>query len=230
MGIFDRIKTVMSGKANEAIDKWEDKNIEVVVKEEIRKMKDEYRQAKVAVNKSITLVKEVEAKRDEAKEEMEHWNDRAKQALEANKEDLARKALEKKQAAEKKYNKYKEQAEARRRTADLHKRKLEELKKKIEEAEDQQDELIAEAKNAKATTEINETLSGLGKYSAADDLDRLASKVDKMKARAEASNELYDELEKDDLEAEFEKLNDNDSVDDELAKLKAEMDKEDSNK
>ncbi|TDX51538.1 PspA/IM30 family protein [Orenia marismortui] len=225
MGLFDRIKTIVSGKANEAVDKWEDKNIEVVVKEEIRKMKDEYRQAKSAVNKSITLVKEVEAKRDDAKEEMEHWTNRAKQALEASKEDLARKALEKKQTAETNYNKYKEQAKARRKTADLHKKKLEDLRARIEEAEDKQDQLIAEAENAKATTEINETLSGLGKSSAAEDLDRLSSKVDKMKARAEASNELYDEIEKDDLESEFEELNKSGSVDDELAKLKAEIDK-----
>ncbi|MTI61732.1 hypothetical protein GM661_18565 [Iocasia frigidifontis] len=225
MGFFDRMKTLVKGKANQAMDKLEDKNIEAIVKEEIRKMKGEFRQAKSAVAKSITLVKEAETKANKAKEELEHWADRAKQALEAGNEDLARKAIEKKQEAEKDYKKYQEQVVERRRIADIHKAKVKELQERIEEAEDRQDELIAAAESARATKEINETMSGLGKENASDNLDRLEKRVGKMEAEAQASDELYEDLKKDDLEAQFEELENKDSIDDELAKLKAEMNK-----
>lgn len=225
MGFFDRMKTLVKGKANQAMDKLEDKNIEAIVKEEIRKMKGEFRQAKSAVAKSITLVKEAETKANKAKEELEHWTARAKQALEAGNEDLARKAIEKKQEAEKDYKKYQEQVVERRRIADIHKAKVKELQKRIEEAEDRQDELIAAAESARATKEINETMSGLGKENASDNLDRLEKRVGKMEAEAQASDELYEDLKKDDLEAQFEELENKDSIDDELDKLKAEMNK-----
>lgn len=226
MGFFDRMKTLVKGKANQTMDKLEEKNIEVIVEEEIRKMKEEYREAKSAVAKSITLVKEAETKSNKAKEEVEHWTNRAKQALEAENEELARKALEKKQEAEKDYKKYQEQVTERRKIADIHKAKINELKERIDEAEDRQDELIAVAETARATKEINETMSGLGKVSAGDNLDRLEKRVTKMEAEAQASDELYEDLKKDDLEAQFETLESKDSVDDELAKLKAEMKKD----
>jgi phage shock protein A len=225
MSFFDRMKTLVKGKANEAMDKMEDRNIEAIVKEEIRKMKEEFREAKSAVAKSITLVKEAETKMNKAQEEMEHWNERAKQALEAGDEELARKAIEKKQDAEKDLKKYQQQVEERRKIADIHKAKVKELQERIEEAEDRQDELIAAAESARATKEINETMSGLGKTSASDNLDRLEKRVTRMEAEAQASDELYEDLKKDDLEAEFEKLESKDTVDDELAKLKAEMKK-----
>lgn len=226
MGFFDRMKTLVKGKANQAMDKLEDKNIEAIVKEEIRKMKSEFREAKSAVAKSIALVKEAEAKTNKAEEEVEHWTNRAKQALEAGKEDLAKKAIEKKQEAEKDYKKYKEQVVKRRKIADMHKSKVNELKERIEEAEDRQDELIAAAESAKATKEINETMSGLGKVNASDNLERLEKRVNRMEAEAQASDELYEDLKEDDLESQFEELESKDSVDDELAKLKAEMNKD----
>lgn len=226
MGFFKRMKTLVRGKANQAMDNLEDKNIEAIVKEEIRKMKEEYREAKRAVAKSITLVKEAEAKSNKAKEEIEHWTDRAKQALQSEKDDLARKALEKKQEAERDYNKYREQVTGRRKNADIHKAKVKQLQERIEEAEDRQDELIAAAETAKATKEINETMSGLGKETASDNLDRLEKRVTKIEAEAEASDELYEDLKEDDLESQFKELENEGSVEDELAKLKDEMKKD----
>ncbi|MEJ6950998.1 PspA/IM30 family protein [Natronospora cellulosivora (SeqCode)] len=226
MSFFDRMKTLVKGKANQTMDKLEEKNIEAIVKEELRNMKAEYNEAKSAVAKSITLVKEAEAKSNKSKEEIEHWTNRAKQALEATNEDLAKKALEKKQEAEKDYEKYQNQVKERRKIADIHKNKLNKLKEKIDEAEDKQDELIALAENARATKEINETMSGIGKKNAKDNLDRLEKRVSKMEAQAQASDELYEELKTENLDDEFEKLESKGSVDDELAKLKAEMNKD----
>ncbi len=226
MSFLDRMKTLVKGKANQAMDKMEDKNIEAIVKEEIRKMKEEFREAKSAVAKSITLVKEAENKFNKAKEEIEHWTNRAKQALTSENEELARKALEKKQEAEKDFNKYQGQVIERRKIADIHKAKVKKLQSRIEEAEDKQDELIAAAETARASKEINETLSGMGKVSASDNLDRLEKSVNKMEAEAQASDELYEDLKEDDLEAQFEELESKDSVDDELAKLKDEMKKD----
>ncbi|MFW5972082.1 MAG: PspA/IM30 family protein [Bacillota bacterium] len=224
-GFFSRLKTIIKGKANEQVDKLEEKNLEAVVHEEIRNMKNEFREAKSAVAKSITLVKEAESRYSKAEEEKKHWENRAKQALEAGDEDLAKKAIEKKQEAEKDFLKYQEQVKKRRRIADAHKKKVKELQERIEEAEDRKEELLAAAANAKATKEINETMSGLGKTSAADNLDRFEKKVDTMEAEAEASEELYEDLKENDLESQFEELEKNDTVDDELARLKAEMGK-----
>jgi phage shock protein A len=223
MGFFKRMKTLVKGKANQTMDTLEDKNIEAIVKEEIRKIKEEFREAKSAVAQSITLVKEAEVKSNKAEEEKDHWTNRAKQALESGNEELARKALEKKQEAEKDYNKYQEQVVERRKNADIHKKKVKKLQERIEEAEDRQDELIAAAETAKATKDINQTMSGWGKESASDNLNRLKKRVTKMEAEAQASDELYEDLKEDDLETQFEKIENKDSVDDELTKLKDEM-------
>jgi phage shock protein A len=65
----------------------------------------------------------------------------------------------------------------------------------------------------------------LGKTSASDNLDRLEKRVNKMEAEAQASDELYEDLKKDDLEEQFAELENDSSIEDDLAKLKDEIKK-----
>jgi len=224
MGFFSRLKNLVAGKANRALDGLEENNMRAVVEQEVDNMKEEYRAAKRAVNRSITLVKKSENKRDKAKEQLEHWETKAKEAMKEDREDLARKALQRKQDAEDDYQEYQKQLKSRRQTAEKHKEKLKNLEQKIKEAEERKEELIAEAENAKTTKEINETLSGLGQENASENLNRLESKVEDLKAQAEASDELQTELAdgEDDLEAEFDQLGTS-SVDDQLDQLRQEV-------
>ena len=226
MGFFKRIKKIVTGKANQIADNLEENNIEVIVKETINEMEAEYIKIKKAVNQSITLKKKVENKHQTAKEEVAHWQDRAKTALENNREDLATEALEKKQEQERLVNKYQEQLKQRTAAVKEHKKKMKELKEKLEEAKNKQDELIAEAKTAQATKKINNSLSGVNESDAFNELDKLEDKVEDLQAEAGASEEIYEsenELDLDKKFADLEKETAKDSVEAELNQLKKEL-------
>ncbi|MBM7556692.1 PspA/IM30 family protein [Halanaerobacter jeridensis] len=226
MGFFKKIKKVMAGKANQVADKLEENNIEAVVRQTIKEMEDEYRQVKQAVNQSITLKKKVEKKYNNAKSEVKHWEERAKTAVDNDKDGLAKEALEKKQDQLRLAQKYQKQLEERKAAVESHKAKMKELKEKLDQAKDKQEELIAEAKTAQATKEINNSLSGIDETNAFSELEELEDKVDGLQAEAEASDEIYAEETEADLESKFEKLeadSDNQSIEDELAQLKKDM-------
>lgn len=226
MGFFKKIKKIVAGKANQMADKMEEKNIEAVVRQTIKEMEEEYRQVKQAVNQSITLKKKVEKKYSTAKDEVKHWENRAKTAVKNDKEALAKEALEKKQEQLRLAQKYQKQLEERKAAVKGHKAKMKELQEKLAQAKDKQEELIAEAKTAQATKEINDSLSGIDDTNAFSELEKLEDKVDGLQAEAEASEEIYEEETEADLEAKFEKLEQdsaNQSIEDELAELKKDM-------
>ena len=226
MGFFKKIKKIVAGKANQMADKMEEKNIEAVVRQTIKEMEEEYRQVKQAVNQSITLKKKVEKKYSTAKDEVKHWENRAKTAVKNDKEALAKEALEKKQEQLRLAQKYQKQLEERKAAVKGHKAKMKELQEKLAQAKDKQEELIAEAKTAQATKEINDSLSGIDDTNAFSELEKLEDKVYGLQAEAEAIEEIYEEETEADLEAKFEKLEQdsaNQSIEDELAELKKDM-------
>jgi phage shock protein A len=79
--------------------------------------------------------------------------------------------------------------------------------------------LVARAKAAKATEEVQKTLSGINTTSAMSTFERMETKVLELEARSQASGELggYG------IEQQFAQLEAGSNVDDELALLKAQI-------
>lgn len=212
-----------SSKANSDL-KTDDEIEDVLadIEEDIKYMKEMHNKIQSTVRTSVELLKEAEDKEQEAKKKMNYCQKRAKSALEDNNEAKAREVLRHKKRFEKLYYEYREQAEHRKASLDSHLLKLDELTREIEEAENMRDELIAEKENANITTKINTTLADIEEIND-QNLKIVEERIGKLRIKTEASNEFYNNVEKNDLEEEFEKLEDNQTLNEELLKLKAEI-------
>merc|ERR1712013_292492 len=95
------------------------------------------------------------------------------------------------------------------------------LEEKIQQAKDEKEQLIARARTAKTTSQVNEMLSDVGTSSAANAFDRMKEKVETLETRAEVSQGMLPASETPgSLEDRFKQLESGNKVDDELAKLK----------
>lgn len=225
MGIFNRLTTLVKSNINDLIDKAEDP--EKMLKQLIADMNEQYNEASKEVAAAIADEKKLERQYQEQISLSKKWEQRAELALKKNDEGLAVEALKRKKEYDDTASGYKSQWDAQRTSTQQLKSQLKELKDKIEEAKRKKDLLIARAKRADAQKNIQKTMSGLSDNSSFDVFDKMASKVDTKEAEAMAYTELNDEMNGDDLEKQFEDLEENDpDVMDELEQLKAKLNKE----
>ncbi len=218
MGIFSRISDIFKSNVNDALDKAEDP--EKMLKQMIIEMEESVNKATLAVANSIANEKSLERKLEKARLEMSDWEKKAVQALQANREDLARAALEKKNIAVKNVADLEPIYITAKTTADKMRIQLNSLKSKLDEARSRQSTLIARSQAAKAQKQIAQSFSGVGS-DAFSKFDKYEGKIEQLESQAEAFETLAGENTK--LEDEFKMLNTSASVDGDLLALKAKM-------
>ncbi len=191
MGIFDRLKTVISSNMNDLISKAE--NPEKMLNQMIIEMNEQLIDSKKAVAMAIADEKRLEREVTENRAKAEEWEKKAMLAVRAGRDDLAKEALVRKQEHESYVGQLGTQWQAQKESVEKLKESLRGLQTKIEEASRKKNILIARAKRAEAQDKINKTMSSLqGSKSAFDTFDRMAKKIDELEARAEAQKELED--------------------------------------
>ena len=210
MGIFSRIKTVVSSNINELISKAE--KPEKMLNQLIIEMNGQLIESKKAVAMAIADEKKLEREKENQYTQAQEWERKAMLAVNAGKDDLAKEALLRKAEYDRAAAEYQKQWESQKASVDQLKESLRELQSKIEEAQRKKNLLIARAKRAEAQQKIQNTISSVsGNRSAFDAFDRMAAKVDQMEAHADAAKEL-DDLSKDtNLEKKFAELEKSDS-------------------
>lgn len=202
MGIFDRLKTVISSNMNDLISKAE--NPEKMLNQMIIDMNEQLIESKKAVAMAIADEKRLEREVVENKAKAEDWEKKAMLAVRAGRDDLAKEALLRKQEHETYMGQLGTQWQAQKASVEKLKVSLRELQTKIEEASRKKNILIARAKRAEAQEKINKTMSSLqGNKSAFDTFDRMAKKIDELEARTEAQKELEDATSGSSLEKQF---------------------------
>ncbi|MBN2693868.1 PspA/IM30 family protein [bacterium] len=224
MGIWSRISRVFKSNVNAAIDKMEDP--QKVLNQTIMDMQDQLVKAKqqvaVAIADEKRLEKQYLAEEGKAKE----WTEKAKLALKAGNEELAKKALIEKQTYDNNSQGYKTEWMKQKAMTDKLRNSLKDLSDKIEDAKRKKNLLVARAKRAEAQKSIQETMSGMSENSAFETFDRMAEKVDQLEAEADATDELAADFQGSsaDLDKEFKALQAGGAgADDELEKMKREM-------
>ncbi|MCE1196867.1 PspA/IM30 family protein [bacterium] len=191
MGIFDRLKTVISSNMNDLIAKAE--NPEKMLNQMIIDMNEQLIESKKAVAMAIADEKRLEREVIDNKAKAEDWEKKAVLAVRASRDDLAKEALLRKQEHDSYVGQLGTQWQAQKESVEKLKVSLRELQTKIEEASRKKNILIARAKRAEAQDKINKTMSSLqGNKSAFDTFDRMAKKIDELEARTEAQKELED--------------------------------------
>lgn len=218
MGIFGRMADIFKANINDLLDKAEDP--EKMIKQMVLEMEEAVNKATIAVGQTIANEKTLERQYNKNTADMNEWQNRAVQALNAGREDLARQALERKNTIQKNVSDLERMlAEARASSTQL-RGQLDQLKSKLDEARMRQNTLIARSQAAKAKKQIAQSVSGVGSDAFAK-FDKLEQKVEKSEAEAEAFAQLAGENTS--LDDQFKQLSSGGAVDDELAALKQQL-------
>lgn len=223
MGVFKRFTDVIKANINDLISKAEDP--EKMLNQMLIDMNEHLIESKKGVASSIADEKRLERQMNENKSKAADWEKKAMIAIKAGKEDLAKQALLRKQEYDNYVNDLQPQWEAQHQAVMKLKESLKQLQNKIEEARRKKNILIARAKRAETTKKIQQTMGSIGNNSAFDVFDRMANKVEKAEAEADALAELSDLSQDASLDAQFKELESSGtSADLLLEELKAKMD------
>ncbi|MDE7002512.1 MAG: PspA/IM30 family protein [Lachnospiraceae bacterium] len=219
MSIFHRISDILKANINDLLDRAEDP--EKMVKQIIADMEEQVRDATEALGQAMAGEKQAYAQLEKARSNSREWENKAKTALQAGNQELAKKALTSKVEIDKNVQSLQasyDQIAAQ--TSELHAR-VEVLRQKLEEARQRQNMLIARAKMAEATESVATVVTNTDPNSALAKLERMEQKVESREARAEAFAAMSGEtvFAKD----EFAELETNQAVDAELQRLMKEL-------
>lgn len=223
MGIFARLKTLISSNVNDMIGKAEQP--EKMLNQLVIEMQEQLLESKKAVALAIADEKKLEREMANQEALAQDWEKKAMLAVRAGNDALAKEALLRKQEYDNAGVEYRKQWESQKSSVDKLKDSLRELQTKIDEAQRKKSLLVARAKRAEAQQKIQNTISSVtGNRSAFDAFDRMAQKVDQIEAQAEAAKELEDLSSNSSLEKRFAELeNSSSSADLLLEDLKKKM-------
>jgi phage shock protein A len=225
------MSTVVQAKMNKIMDKIEDprETLDLSYDKQLELLQN----VKRGVAEVTTSKKRIELQKAKLQMSIDKLDAQAKEALGANREDLARKALENKAALQA------QSATLDQQIADLEtqQQKLMDaesrLATKVESFRTKKETIKAEYSAAEAQVKITESVTGISEEMADVGLavQRAEEKTENMKARSAALDELLDSgtLEDysggDEIEKELAKVKSKSTVDDELARMKSEMKK-----
>ena len=219
MAIFSRITDILKANINDLLDKAEDP--EKMVKQIIVEMEEQVDEATQALGQAMGSQKIAAQQLEAARAQSADWNDKARVALKAGNEELAKKALDCKVSTDQQVAQLEASYNAITEQVDKLKEQVQTLKMKLDEARARQHVLIARSKMADAATTAAKAISSTSVSSAFSKLDKMERKVAQKEATAEAFTEMNnDELSQED---EFKQLAHSAAVDQEMESLKKEL-------
>jgi len=213
MGLFDRIRRVVSANLNDLVSKAEDP--EKMLEQAILEMQEDLVQLRQGVAQAIAAQKRTEKQYNDAQNEINKWQRNAQLALQKGDENLARQALERKKTFTESGNALKASLEQQTAQVESLKRNLIQLESKISEAKTKKEMLKARITAAKAQEQLEGMVRGMNTSSAMAAFERMEEKVLMQESAAELAGS--------DLEHQFAALESSSDVDDELAALKASL-------
>ena len=217
MGLFDRVRRVVSANLNDMVSKAEDP--EKILEQAILEMQEDLVRLRQGVAQAIAAQKRTEKQYNDANNELNKWQRNAMLALQKGDENLARQALERKKSFTESAGTLKTSLDQQTSQVESLKRNLIQLESKISEAKTKKEMLKARVTAAKAQEQLEGMVRGMNSSSAMAAFERMEEKVMMQEARAQSAAELAGS----DLESQFAQLEAGSGVDDELAALKAQM-------
>jgi phage shock protein A len=217
MGLFDRIWRLIRANLNDLVNKAEDP--EKILEQTVLDMQEDLIQMRQAVAQAIATQKRTERQCSQAGSTADEWYRRAQLALQKGDETLAREALTRRKSYQDTADAMKEQLAQQTVVVNQLKQNMMKLEGKISEARTKKDLLIAKARSAQASQQINEMLGRTTTGGAMQAFERMEEKVLQLEAQSEAVADLG----MDDLERRIASLGEADDVEAELAALKQQM-------
>ena len=232
-GMGGRMSVVIKSKINKLLDKAEDPS--ETLEYSYQKQMELLQNVKKGIADVVTSKKRLQLQQQKLEQQVVKLDTQARQALAQNREDLARTALERKQFAQTELQSLDQQvAELETQQAQLID-KEQKLRSKLEQFRTKKEVIKAQYSAAEAQVKISEAATGVGEEMADVGLamQRAQDKTENMRARAGAMEELEaagafdDNLQLgsggDDIDRQLHELTSQSVVDDDLAKMKAEL-------
>lgn len=217
MAFFARITDIISANVNDMLDKVEDP--ERMIKQIIREMEENIRRARQEVLEAVTSEKQLARQLKHHQAQADQWEQKARTALCADQESLARQALARKKEHVQAACDLTPGLDAARETSLHLKSQLRALENKLETAKRKQGMLAARQRGAQARYHMDRTArhfqTGLDTE---EKFSRMEDRVSRIEARAEAQADLDDAFSG--LARDIDALADEADLDTELAELK----------
>ncbi len=220
MSLLSRVRDLVSANLNAMLDKAEDP--EKMVNEYMRQLQEQLYEAKTAVASAMADETKLHNKMVTFQTEADQWQSKAEAAVRASDDELAKAALGRKANAQKMADTYRQQYEQQDEQVEQLQKALVSLESRLSEAKAKKELIIAKKNRAETQEAIQRTVQGLGNLNAMDKLSQMEERVDDRLAQADAMSKL----EGGSLEARFADLERDTAVEDELAALKAKMNKQ----
>ncbi len=229
-GIFQRAHEIVQAKANKALDAAEKPDEMLDLSYE--KMLEQLTQVRRALVDIAASKKRLELQEEQLQHSVDHLQDQAKQALQANREDLAKEALARKATAQQQIDEMEPQHQQLVEEEQKLTQTMNVLQKRVNDFRTQKETLKAEYTAAAAVSSVDESTAGISKSfkDSGQTLQRAQDKIATMQARSGALDELLESgvLEDvgggtDDIQKELDQVGKDSEVDSELAALKAQL-------
>jgi phage shock protein A len=232
-GVMGRMSTVIKAKISKMLDRAEDPG--ETLDYSYQRQMEMLQQVKKGIADVVTAKKRLQLQADKIQGQLPKLDQQARQALAQGREDLARTALERKNFAQTELQSLDQQvAELENQQQQLID-KQQKLATKLEQFRTKKEVIKAQYSAAEASVKISEAATGVGEEMADVGLamQRAQDKTENMRARAGAMEELeaagaFDDTltltpGQDDIDKQLHELSTGAAVDDELARMKAEL-------
>ena len=232
-GMGGRMSTVIKAKISRLLDRAEDPG--ETLDYSYQKQLESLQNVKKGIADVVTAKKRLQMQSKKLEDSVVKLDTQARQALSAGNEDLARVALERKNVAQTELQSLDQQVAELESQQEKLTDSEQKLRTKIESFRTKKEVMKAQYSAAEAQVRISEAATGVGEQMADVGLamQRAVDKTEQMRARADAVSELeaagtFDDVTalgpgQDDIDRQLSALSSSSQVDDELAKMKAEL-------
>ena len=235
MAIFKRIREIISASINDLLDATADP--EKMINQMIREIDQSIAELRKNVASTIALQKMIERRSQKAKAEQRTWSENAELALMQGKEDMAKRALEKKLAVTETVLVFENQIEEHEGVIARLKEDLKLVEEKAQEARTKRETLIMKKRSAESRQKLAESIEKVEKslgdalhaadriINGFDGFNTLEEKIDEQVVSAEVRTAWRRELQVNTLAKEFEKIKRDKVLGEELKALKRKLEK-----
>jgi phage shock protein A len=232
-GLGGRMSTVIKAKVSKLLDRAEDPG--ETLDYSYQQQQQNLQNVKKGIADVVTAKKRLQLQSEKLEQQVLKLDTQARQALAAGNEDLARQALERKNLIQSELQGLDPQVKELEHQQEALIENEKKLRSKIEAFRTKKEVIKAQYSAAEAQVRISEAANGVGEEMADLGLamQRAEDKTETMRARASAVEELekagaFDDITalgsgQDDIDRQLSELTSGAQVDDELAKMKAEL-------
>ncbi len=217
MGVFTRLKDIINSNLNAMLDAAEDPD--KLIRLMIQEMEDTLVEVKANCAGAIAARKRAERSVTSAETAIATWEERARLAIEKEREDLAREAIRERRRLEELRDAHAKEVSGCDEVVARYKEDIGAVEAKLVDARQRHRLLVQRHKRARTHERTRGVIERVTRYDAVTKFDQLEQRIERM----EAFQEIDPDLQKPSLEEAFAALKESDAIEEELSRLKRDV-------